>query len=517
VKAHQEVEWKYEVEAGASVPHLARLPKVEKVEDPRELELESVYFDTESRDLMRVGVTLRRRTGGDDEGWHLKLPRGAGDREELSEPLRQRSAATTVPKPLRSLVQVHARGRKLVPVATLRNRRVVYRLLAKDGTALAEFCDDTVTATVPEGDGSATSSSWREWEVELVEGSRKLLSAANELAITAGAKPAAAGSKLARARGLPASDRAELIEREPSKRGPAGVVVLAHLRDQVDTLKAFDPEVRRDQPDSVHKMRVAARRLRSALATFKPLLDAESSDDLRAELKWLAGILGEARDAEVMRDRITTMEAEDAADVEADVEADAGAADDLSRELGARFRTAHLDVLRTLDSARYFRLLDSLDALLDSPSWTSAAQEPARKVLPALVRRDWRRVKKRAAAAKHSSTSVEQDAKLHQVRKASKRLRYDCESLSPVFGKSARKLGAAAEEVQDVLGQHQDSVVSQELLRELAAQAGLPGTSALVLGRLQLLEQEHAERSRTHYEAVWKQVADKRLRRWLKS
>ena len=515
MKVHLEVERKYEVEAGASVPRLATLPKVDTVEGPRELELESVYFDTDSQDLMRVGVTLRRRTGGDDDGWHLKLPRGAGDREELTEPLRRRSATPTVPKPLRSLVQVHVRGRKLIPVATLRNRRTVYRLLGKDGSALAEFCDDNVTATVSDGDGSVTSSSWREWEVELVEGSRKLLSAADDLAVTAGARPAAAGSKLARVMHLPASGRADLVEREPSRRGPAGVVVLAHLRDQVDTLKAFDPAVRRDQPDSVHKMRVASRRLRSALATFRPLLDAESSDDLRAGLKWLADILGEARDAEVMQDRLTTMATDDAAGM--DAEADAKAAGDMSSELEARLRTAHAQVLRVLDSARYFRLLDSLDALIDSPSWSSAAHEPAHEVLPALVRLDWRRVKKRATAAEHAATSAEQDVELHELRKAAKRLRYACESLAPVFGKSARKLGAAAEDLQEVLGEHQDSVVSQQLLRELATQGGLAGESVLVLGRLQHLEQEHAERSRAHYKTAWKQVADKRLRRWLTS
>jgi CHAD domain-containing protein len=517
MKAHLEVERKYEVGADASVPRLTALPKVAAVEDPRELALESVYFDTQGHDLMRVGVTLRRRTGGDDEGWHLKLPAGAGDREELHQPLQRRSAVTTVPRALRSLVQVHVRGRKLVPVATLRNRRVVYRLLSKDGTVLAEFCDDNVTATLPALDGSVTSSSWREWEVELVEGSRKLLDAADDLAVTAGARPAAATSKLARVLDEPASDRAGFVEAKPSKRGPAGTVVLSHLQDQVHTLKSFDPGVRRDQPDSVHKMRVATRRLRSALATFEPLLDPHAGDALRAELKWLAGVLGEARDAEVMRDRLTTMATEDAAGADNDASDPAEAAGDLSSELEARYRTAHAEVLRVLSSARYFRLLDSLDTLLASPPWASVAEERAGKVLPRLVRRDWRRVKKRAAATEHAPTTAEQDVALHELRKASKRLRYSCEALEPVFGEPARELGAGAKELQEVLGEHQDSVVSRELLQQLAAEAGLPGESALVLGRLQLLEQQHAQRSRAHYEVAWSSVAHRRHRRWLTS
>ncbi|MDX6323717.1 MAG: hypothetical protein QOK15_71 [Nocardioidaceae bacterium] len=516
MEAYDEIERKYEVGPSTPVPRLDALPKIATVEDPRELELESVYFDTAGHDLMRVGVTLRRRTGGDDEGWHLKLPRGPGDREELREPLRRRAAPSTVPQALRLLVKVHVRGRKLRPVATVRNRRVVYRLLGKDGTPLAEFCDDTVTATVPQRDGSATSSAWREWELELLEAPRKLLTAADDLVVAVGARPAVAASKLARALGAPASDRAGLIARKPSKRGPAGVVLLAHLHEQVDTIKAFDPKVRRDQPDAVHKMRVSTRRLRSALSTMKPLLDQESSGHLRAELKWLAGVLGHARDAEVMRDRLMTMATEDAAAAAAHAGVDTEVTGDLSSELDARYRAAHADVLRTLDSARYFRLLDSLDALLDSPPWTGVAEEPARKVLPALVHRDWRRVKKRAQAAAHAPTSAEQDAELHELRKGSKRLRYACEALEPVFGEPASELGAAAKELQEVLGEHQDSVVSQELLRQLAAQAGLPGDVAFVLGRLQILEQEHAARSRSHYETAWSQVADKRHRRWLR-
>ena len=134
MEAHREIEHKYDVPADASVPDLLGLPKVVNVEPPAQLTLEAVYFDTATQDLTRARVTLRRRTGGDDDGWHLKLPVGDGEREELCSPIRRGAAETTVPKALRSLVQVHARGRALKPIATVSNRRVVHRLLGKDGT-----------------------------------------------------------------------------------------------------------------------------------------------------------------------------------------------------------------------------------------------------------------------------------------------------------------------------------------------------------------------------------------------
>ena len=224
-----------------------------------------------------------------------------------------------------------------------------------------------------------------------------------------------------------------------------------------------------------------------------------------------------------MRDRITSLAADDRAGNASGTEGEApraagGVAYDLSLGLGDRYRRAHDEVLGVLDSRRYFRLLDALDSLVGSPPWTSLAAEPAREVLPALVRRDWRRVKKRAARVERAATEGQsaQDVELHELRKSSKRLRYACEALAPVFGDSAADLGAAAKQLQDVLGEHQDSVVSQALLRELATHAQLNADSMLMLGRLHLLEQHHADHSRTRFQTAWKQARDKHLRRWLK-
>src|SRR5262245_33402533 len=141
--AHTEIERKYDVDEDADLPSLEGLPGVDRVDSVTE-ELEATYFDTGDLDLAAASVTLRRRTGGADEGWHLKLPGSGDERLELQLPLQK-----TPPKPFREAVRVHTRGRPLKPVATVRTHRTEHRLLDANGHALAMACDDTVTAHTP--------------------------------------------------------------------------------------------------------------------------------------------------------------------------------------------------------------------------------------------------------------------------------------------------------------------------------------------------------------------------------
>jgi CHAD domain-containing protein len=295
---------------------------------------------------------------------------------------------------------------------------------------------------------------------------------------------------------------------EPSAGGPAAVVVLAQLRAQVAELESHDDGVRRDAPDAVHRMRVASRRLRSALASFRPLLDRGTLEDLRAQLKWLADLLGEARDAEVMRDRLAAMTADPAPG------GDEALPDSVGARLDATYHGAHARVVEALDSPHYARLLDALDRLVASPPWAPAAELPARDVLPARARREWKRLKARVTAADEATDEHERDVELHEVRKAAKRLRYACEALVPAFGPPAAETAAAAERLQEVLGDYQDSIVSQGRLRELATREDA-SEDAFVLGRLHRLEQDLAERSREEYGDAWAELSRKRLRRWM--
>jgi CHAD domain-containing protein len=296
----------------------------------------------------------------------------------------------------------------------------------------------------------------------------------------------------------------------PSRTGPAAAVLHAHLHNEMAELKLRDPQVRQDKPDSVHKMRVATRRLRSTLATFRPLMDRERTDPLRQELKWLAGILGAARDAEVMRARLAVMIGEQPPDLLV-----GPVARRVDKELRAMYREAHARVVEALDSSRYFALLDGLDALDSAPPWTGSAEEPAGRILPIYVRRDWKRLRGQAEAI-DATASAERDHRLHELRKSAKRVRYAAEAVESVFGQQAKAVAKAAKHMQEPLGHHQDSVVLRELLRELGMRAHLDGQNAFTYGRLHALEEARAHDTEQQAAVAWKNASHKRLRRWLR-
>ncbi|TDD57121.1 CYTH and CHAD domain-containing protein [Kribbella antibiotica] len=483
-----EIETKYDVDESTHLPALHELPGVASVAQPVELALEAVYFDTEALVLAANKVTLRRRTGGEDDGWHVKFPKSSGARLEVQFPLGR--AVRKVPITVVRTVRVHVRDNELVPVVTLQTRRVVHRLLDADGAVLAELADDHVTATT----GESEPESWREWEVELVGGDLELLQAAETLLRSAGAEPASGPSKLARALGdrVPAGDTWEL----PAKPRTADVF-RAYAAEQVQAIRQRDPEVRRDAPEGIHKFRVATRRLRSALATYRPVIDREIGDEIRAELKWLAGELGVARDAEVQR-------AYFAAEVgEQPVELVMGrVAARIDDHLRGVYKEGRAGALAALESERYFRLLDTLDQLIAEPPLTGDNRKAA-KQLPELLDYDKHRMRKAVRRAQKAETAEEQDHELHEVRKNAKRLRYAGESVVPVLGDEGSLLATRAEEVQEILGDFQDSVVSRELLRELAVQVQLEGGNAFTFGRLHALEEARGNASIDAFLEVW--------------
>jgi len=202
-----EVERKYAVGAEFVMPDLSRAPAVTAVTSPRTYHLTAIYFDTPGFRLASARITLRRRTGGTDAGWHLKLPAGTA-RREVHAPLE--SGTDTVPPELAGLVSDVTGGRPLRPIARLQTARTVRHLMDGAGQVLAEVADDQVAGSLPgpsgpggPGAGAAgTVESWREaiaWrevEVELDQGTADLLDAAGEILLAAGAEPSPAASKL---------------------------------------------------------------------------------------------------------------------------------------------------------------------------------------------------------------------------------------------------------------------------------------------------------------------------------
>ena len=477
--SHVETEDKYDVDESAQLPALEGLPGVATVEGPVEHDLEATYFDTADLALARARITLRRRTGGHDAGWHLKL-QSDGSRLEIGAPLGR--STRTPPKALRDTVRGWTRDLPLAPVVTLRTHRTATRLLDAEGRLLAEAADDRVAASVHHGPGEEAPHLWREWEIELGEaGDDALLGAASTLLRSAGATPSASASKLARALGDRVAPR---VEPRVGRRSSAAEVVTARLSEQLHALRDLDPLVRADVEDAVHKMRVAVRRLRSALASYRPLLDRDVTEPLRAELQWLGASLGVARDAEVLHDELRSRLADEPADL-----VRPQASRHLERQMRERRQEARVVLLETLDSERYRALVDALEAAVDAVPSTERSRRPARAVLPARARREWRRATKRLDAAVATEDPDARDVALHEARKAVKRARYAAEPLVGLVGKDAKRFVAAAEGLQSLLGDHHDSVVARAELRQLAD--GTPGDFAY--GVLHAEEERRAE------------------------
>ena len=502
-----EVERKYDVGAGTEVPALAGLSGVAAVGDPQVHELVATYFDTADLRLRAAGVTLRHRAGGPDAGWHLKVPLGS-DREELQ--VQGADLTAPVPEALQALVRAVVRTAVLVPVAKLRTTRTVRALRDAAGQQLAELVDDQVEGVVLDADVAPLR--WREWEAELGTGPRSLLDEVERLLLDAGATRSGTGSKVGRVLAArPAATAAPAWwASTSSRRATAGEVVQEHLREQVDELVARDPQVRRDLPDAVHKMRVASRRLRSALHTFRPLLDRATTDPVRVELRWLAGVLGAARDVEVMHARLRALVAAEPDDlILGPVLAR------IDRVMGARYRAAHNAAVRALDGERYLALQDALDALATTPPFGERAGGSTTDVLAPMVRRSWTRLDRTMRAAERSDPGAQQDLMLHEARKLAKAARYAAEAVAPAFGRPATRFAAAMADLQEVLGDFQDGVVTREALRELGAASSRSGENGFTFGRLHGLEQARAEAAVARWPQVRAEVSAAKLRRWL--
>ena len=523
---HLEVENKYAADEAFELPSLSEMvgerdgaapfdagsPVAEG--EPEGHQLGATYFDTADLRLTAAGLTLRRRTGGSDAGWHLKVPAGAGARSEVRLPLGR--ATRTVPEPLRNMVWMHSRGAVLRPVAEIDTERTVRRLVDATGQALVELADDRVIARrLRSMDSGAIAEgavmSWREIEVELVGGRADLLEVVDAGLRARGLREATSSSKLAQLLdGQPSPRPAPRKAAQWTTRSAAGEVVLAHVREQVEQMQSQDLPVRLDAPDSVHKMRVATRRLRSALTTFKPLFAADVVRPLREELKWLAGELGAARDAEVMRDRVA------AAVLAEEGTGDLGpAAEVADAELGAAYRSAHDRVLAELDGERYHALVASLDRMVATPPLSERAAVRGGKVLPKLVARSYNGVRRLVEEAAAHPAGVEREELLHDARKAAKQARYAGESVSRVFGQDATRFAQTMEEVQEALGEHQDSVLTRERLRELAQHTSST-RAAFLYGRMHALEESRAQQTERRFADAWKKAGRKSVHRWLR-
>lgn len=468
---HVEVERKFDVAPDAVTPCFDGLAAVGRVERQPTQALDAVYFDTAGHDLALQRITLRRRTGGPDAGWHLKLPAGADSRSEIRLPL---DASDTPPDELLDVVLATVRDRPLVPVAEISTARNVTVLFGADDARLAEFCDDEVAARAfdPSDGAAGPDQRWREWELELAgsngtKSDARLLDQLAHRLLDAGGSPAGHGSKLAK-----------VLDTGPSVPAPCSDPVHRAVARLVDDLLKWDRAVRADAHDSVHQMRVTTRKIRSLLQASSEAFGLTDAGWVLDELRQLAAVLGVARDAEVLAERYSAaLDALPAELVRGPVR------ERLVEGARRRYRAGLRRSLTAMRSPRYFRLLDALDRLVAAdPVQPDAGHAQS-------LNSAYKRVRKAAESAA-AAAKADRDEALHRIRKGAKKLRY----VAAATGKS--KVADRAKSIQTLLGEHQDSVVSRTHLSQESAAAHPAGEDTFTYGLLYQREIDLAQRCR---------------------
>lgn len=492
-----EIETKLELDPDAPLPTLSKRKRLAAVgiagaAEPISHHLDALYYDTEQLDLLRSKVTLRRRTGGADAGWHLKLPAVQGARTEIGLPLGAGDEGA-VPEQIAGLVLGAARGRPLGPVGRIVNDRVVRHLLAADGTVLIEVADDHVTGTGL-ADGHRGTHRWREVEVEIVDGTRDQLAATVDVLTSGGARPADSPSKLARALGYRPA--------EPRRGKTAGDAVVAALGRQRDRLITADRAIRDGDTTAVLDARTLCRRVGAALSVFAPLFDSPTVAPLREAVEGAAALLDGARDVQSARCRLVEQLAEEPAPYRD------RARTRLEQACDRRLATATERARAYLSGPEYLAMLRALDEFVAAPPLTKRAGRPAPRELAALLVAGWQQLQELADAALADPSRT---APLRDVRDWAATMRYATELTVGPLGPDAAALASALEEVQESVEEHLDARGAADLLAALAIEDGTDGVAGFIFGRLHAVEQNLAHAAVDDFTDAWDRIEDGEL------
>lgn len=497
-----EHETKFTVPGDFALPDLAHeMPGAMVIPQPAQ-SFETVYYDTGDLRLARWGISVRCRVG---EGalrkgwgrWTVKLPQGERGPSVVRRELVVEASAGWVPEPVAALVRGHVRSSLLAPVAILRTERARH-IVRVDGHDTFEIDDDDV-AVVEDG---RVALRFRELEVEHLDGADDRVARKLHRSLeAAGATPTDGDSKIVRALGPDVLGEPEVVVPVVDAHSTMGEVARAAIAGATVRLLQHDPGLRLGgDPEDVHQARVATRRLRSDLRTFRDVLDREATEALRDELKWLADALGVHRDADVLLDRLRSHAGRLGAP-------DARGVTGIIRKLEAERDDARRAVLEAIDSDRYLALLDTLVRSTRQPPLLPGADDRASDMLTQVVDRQWKKLKK----AVDDLDEEPDDAALHEVRIRAKRARYAAEASAAVCGKKAVRLAKALARVQAVLGDANDAVVAEAWLRRAASRAS--GAQAFAAGLLVAVEREERRRARGEWRDGWRDAVTER-RRW---
>lgn len=512
----------YRGPAHTGAPRLSDVDGVESVDVAEDRDvLEQERYDTADLRLSAAGIVLAVHRLPDSAHWQLTLPDG-GPGERLRVPLAAPDVEGVdpeeVPEQIDALVRGVRRDEPVSPVGRVRIVRSTSRLRNANGHEVATLVRDEVQAATL--GGSTSVQNWSEAEVVRGSGAGDaLLEQLDTRLRDTGLTRAPHDAEAALARML-----AELAPEAPprwsGKKGSAGAVLLDYIGTQVDRLAARELALREDEPDSVHQMRVASRRIRSALRSYGRLLEGPRVDHVIAELRWLGRALAGDRDAEVLRRRIESALSELPPElVLGPVRAQ------VTRHFARQQAEARAAVLETVDGERYAALRGALTRLLIDPPLSGLARRPAARVMPAMVAATAKKLDRRMDAALRAvegadadarhDTGTDPDTALHRARRTGKQLRYATEVVRPVVGKDAKRFSKGLEELQDELGAHQDAVVARETLRELGAQAGAENQNGFTFGLLYGRDVATAQEIEARVGGVWSRVGTRKQRRWM--
>lgn len=462
-EAREELEWQFAADDLEAVESwLLEHPAVSRTETQ---EISDTYLDTADWTLYKAGYALRLRKSGNRAEVTMKsLSAGAGDglrrRREISEPLpgwnltSLRRASGTVGERLRAL----GVRRAVQPIFEIHTRRQAFDLTLGGGPS-GEVALDNSAVSVPAAEDEQPAV-LRRVEVEVESGFAEDFGEFVESLRAGCGLEEVPGSKFAAglaASGLEPGGAPEKGPIKAKRSVPAAEFAFAVLRRQYELFRYHEPGSRLgEDPEELHDMRVASRRMRAALRLFQEVLP-EKAGELRQELRWVASALGEVRDLDVQLDSLERWRSGLAG------EKDAAALDGLKDALEKKRAKNREKMLRTLNSSRYAELVENLEAMLEEGP-PDGGGRPLRAVAPGIVESSYRRMRK--AGDRISEGSPPED--YHEVRKKARRLRYAVEFLRGVYGKPADAWIQTLKTLQDVLGDHQDTAVARENLRELA-------------------------------------------------
>ena len=511
-----EVEWQY---AALDTRPVVRwlneaLPAGFTLERAGLKELDDTYFDTPGWHLHRAGYTCRVRRKGDAAELTLKSmaePEGGmRSRREITEPLSSAEILpAAAPGSCGAIIRAVAGRHPVEPLFRLQTQREIFHLSDEHGLLAEVAVDETA---IPVGEDRPIRLSRVEVEVEqhAVGRARPFVSQmvdANRLT-TAG--PSKFESALIATGQVVPALTADLGPTTVAPELTAGEVAYAVLRKQFGAFRANEPGTRLGEDiEALHDMRVAIRRLRAAMAAFRPVLSLRILR-YRDQLGWAAAALGEVRDLDVQLERMHEWRGNFPPERAAALQA-------VEDVLQQRRQAARKRMLAVLDSRRYERICESFArALREGPPKSFApGRVPVLSVAPDMVERRYKRVRKLGDAIKKDSPP---DA-YHTLRIEAKKLRYALEFVgNGIYGKPAIEFSARVTAMQDVLGLHQDAYVAMDLLQEIADSSGrrLGPATLMAMGSITERYRLDAIDLRAKFPAVYRPIAGEEWKRLLK-